>query len=233
MMRRRLCCLAVLVVALSPPVAFGLQTEFDATIATVNGDLILKTDILWNLALDPDVAPAEFWDAKTQDMMLRTLIDQRLLLQEAAKLPSTRVSTEEVQDEIQKLAAQMNPPDDTTRFSRRLDLVGLTSDRLVRIVRNRLRILKFVDFRFRSFVVVTEPEIQSYFDAEVKPEYPNATQAELEAALKAQHDTIERLLVEEKINNAIDVYLDEARARAEIVRLDEPPQPAHEAGGTR
>ena len=38
------------------------QNLFDATIADVNGDLILQSDILWNLALDPAVAPAEFWD---------------------------------------------------------------------------------------------------------------------------------------------------------------------------
>lgn len=198
------------------------QTEIDATLVMVNGDLVTKSDVLWNLALDPEVAPAEFWDPKIQDMMLRTLIDQRILLQEALKLPATRGTDEEIQAEIAQLTNKFNA-DDPMRFEKRLELVGLTGPRLSRIIRARLRILKFIDFRFRSFVVVTEPEIQAYFDAERRPKLDGQTEAAIAAQLAADHDEIEKLLAEEKINNAIDVYLEEARARAEVVRLDEAP----------
>ncbi len=198
------------------------QTEIDATLVMVNGDLVTKSDVLWNLALDPEVAPAEFWDPKIQDMMLRTLIDQRILLQEALKLPATRGTDEEIQVEVTELTNRFNA-DDPMRFEKRLELVGLTGPRLSRIIRARLRILKFIDFRFRSFVVVTEPEIQAYYDAEVRPKLEGQTEAAIAADLAAKHEQIERLLAEEKINNAIDVYLEEARARAEVVRLDEAP----------
>jgi len=218
---RRIALVALVALALWPtPTARG-QAELDRTLATVNGDLILKSDVLWNLALDPEVAPAEFWDAKVQEMMLRTLIDQRLLLQEALKLPTTRATDEELQVETNKLAAQFNTPDDPMRFEQRLQLVGLTGPRLQRIVRARLRITKFVDFRFRSFVVVTDPEIRAYFDAEIRPKLPDRTEAAANAALEAQRKAIEQLLVEEKINNSIDVFLEDARARAEVIRLDE------------
>ena len=82
------------------------QVELDATLTAVNGDVILKSDVLWNLALDPAVAPAEFWLPEIQERMLRTLVDQRLLLQEAAKLPATRSTDEEVAAEINKIADQ-------------------------------------------------------------------------------------------------------------------------------
>lgn len=194
----------------------------DATVATVNGEVVLKSDVLWNLALDREVAPAEFWDPKVQDMMLRTIVDQRLLLQEAAKLPATQATDEEVSKEIASLASQFNDAGDPNRFEARLRLVGLEMPRLARIVRDRLQITKFVDFRFRSFVVVTEPEIKAYFDAEIRPKLGDQTEAALAATLAAQRADIERVLVEEKINNAIDVYLEEARSRAEVVRLLEP-----------
>ena len=145
--------LAVLLAVAPCRVAEARQSLFDATIADVNGDLILQSDILWNLALVPAVAPAEFWDPAVQRLMLRTLIDQRILIQEAAKLPATRVTDEEIAAARGELGQVFNTPDDSTRFERRQRLVGLSGPRLEGILRERQQILKFVDFRFRSFVL--------------------------------------------------------------------------------
>jgi hypothetical protein len=201
-----------------PPAA----AVIDETTARVNGDLILKSEILWNLALLPNVAPTQFWESRTQEMMLRTLIDQRLILQEAAKLPSIRVTEEDVAKAIAEARDEFDRADDTQRFEQRCQLVGLTGPRLAEIVRARVTITKFVDFRFRTFVVVTEPEIKRYFDTEIKtkPELQGLTQAALQAAFDANHAAIEKVLVEEKVNEAIDTFLEEARARANVVRLD-------------
>ena len=209
-------CAAVFVVVSALP-GVAAQDVFDGTVAEVDGELILKSDILWNLALDPAVAPAEFWDPATQKLMLRTLIDQRILLQEAAKLPATRVTDEEIAAAREELAGKFNGSDDPTRFERRLQLVGLSGPRLGAILRERQQILKFVDFRFRSFVVVTEPEIVRYFESELKPNLEDQTAVALEKAFAAERPTIERALIEEKINNAIDEYLEQARARARVV----------------
>jgi|CXWL01.1.fsa_nt_gi hypothetical protein len=212
-------CAAVFVVVTALPGVAG-QDVFDGTVAEVDGELILKSDILWNLALDPAVAPVEFWDPAVQRLMLRTLIDQRILLQEAAKLPATRVTDEEIAVAREDLAGKFYVSDDPTRFERRLQLVGLSGPRLGAILRERQQILKFVDFRFRSFVVVTEPEIVRYFESEVKPSLEDQTAVALEKAFAAERPTIERALIEEKINNAIDEYLEQARARARVVVFD-------------
>ena len=100
--------------------------------------------------------------------------------------------------------------------------MGLSGPRLERILGVRLRILKFIDFRFRSFVVVTEPEIERYFDLEVRPSLPDQTPAAIAEALAAKRREIERVLVEEKINSSIDEYLEAARGRAQVVVFDEP-----------
>ncbi len=211
---------AVLVVVTALP-GVAAQDAFVGTVAEVDGQLILKSDILWNLALDPTVAPAEFWDPAVQRLMLRTLIDQRILLQEAAKLPATSVTDEEIAAAREKLILDFNESgDDPTRFERRLQLVGLSGPRLGAILRERQQILKFVDFRFRSFVVVTEPEIVRYFETEVKPELEGQTPVALEEAFATQRPTVERALIEEKNNSAIDEYLEQARARARVVVFD-------------
>jgi hypothetical protein len=208
---RALCILWI--VAAHPVLA---QSVLDATVATVNGEYVMKSDVLWNLALDPTVRPEDFWSQPTQDLMLRTLIDQRLLLQEASKLPATTVGDEEVADYIKGLAERFNS-DDANRFTRRLALVGLTGPRLETIVRDRLQIEKYVDFRFRSFIVLTEPEVRQYFDTEIKPKLEDQTAAGLDKIFAAQRPKIEQSMTEEKITTAIDTYLEEARSRAEVV----------------
>lgn len=193
----------------------------DSTVGVVNGDVILKSDVMWNLALDPSVRPDQFWNPRAQELMLRTLIDQRLLLQEAQKLPLLRPSSDEIQTYISDLAAKFNSAgDDPTRFERRQELVGLDRDRFEQIVRDRLLILKFVDFRFRSFVVVTEPEIVRYFETEEKPKLVDQSEGAVAAVLAARRDQIEKLLIEEKINESIEAFLEEAQARSEIVVFD-------------
>lgn len=214
------CVAALLVAAVAMP-ADARQGVFDATVADVDGDLILQSDILWNLALDPAVAPSEFWDPAIQRLMLRTLVDQRILLQEAAKLPASRVTDEEIAAAREDVARAFNSSDDTTRFERRMRLVGLTGPRLNEILRARQQILKFVDFRFRSFVVVTEPEIVRYFESEVKPNLPDQSPGAVNEALTAKRSDIEQALIEEKINSSIDEFLEQARERARVVIFDE------------
>ena len=218
---RRLLCIAVVLVAASWHVD-ARQAVLDGTVAEVDGELILKSDILWNLALDRTVAPGEFWDPAVQGLMLRTLVDQRILLQEAAKLPATSVTEEEIAAAREKLILEFNDiGDDATRFESRLRLVGLSSQKLNAILHERQQILKFVDFRFRSFVVVTEPEIVRYFESEEKPTLEDQSPGSVEKALAARRREIEQLLIEEKINSSIDEYLEQARARARVVVFDE------------
>jgi hypothetical protein len=198
---------------------YPAQQPFDATVATVNGEVIYRSDILWQLALDPTLAPEDFWKSENHELMLRTLIDQRLLLQDATRLPETSPSDSEVGVMREQLAARFNSTDDPTRFERRLQLVGLSGPRLNSILADRIRITKFVDFRFRSFVVVTEPEIVEYFDTEIRPQLPDSTEEAARQVLAARRAEIELVLTEEKINAAIDVYLEQLRARADVTRL--------------
>ena len=41
--------------------------------------------------------------------------------------------------------------------------VGLTSEKLDEIIEQRLKIEKYLDFRFRNFVVITQKEISDYY----------------------------------------------------------------------
>ena len=151
--------------ALSP--AYG-QEVVDKMVATVNADgatecagvcLITYSDLLWQLALQPDT-PLDNPTSADLNRALRLVIDQRLILQEAEKLPSIAPTAEEIKtarDELVKNFASQ------AEFQQRLQRVGLTAEKLDEILDQRLRIEKYLDFRFRNFVVITQQEIADYY----------------------------------------------------------------------
>jgi len=128
----------------------------DRLVAVVNETPITESDLLWFLALDAE-APAGSFSDEMKRSALRQFIDQELLYQEAEKLPSIEVKPEEINQYISELIHRF--PSEST-FRRRLDAVGLDQTTLQQIVQRRLVILQFMEFRFRAFVFVTDPEIQ-------------------------------------------------------------------------
>jgi hypothetical protein len=209
---------ALLLLAVAVPAAGArAQTVLDETVAIVNGELIAKSDVLWNLALAADVSPEDFWKSHIQRSMLESVLDQTLLLQEAATLPAIRVSDEEVDERIKAISDGFVSADDPDRFVRRQALVGLTRDRFEEIVRDRLRIEKFVDFRFKSFVVVTEAELDRFFETEIRPTLVERGLVVTDQEKARLRPEAERGVVEEKTNAAIEAYLASARDGAEIV----------------
>ena len=147
----------VLVFIISPQCA--AQQVVDKMVATVNAgvktDLITYSDLLWQLALQPGTVldnPA----SEDLNRALRLLIDQRLILQEAEKLPTIVPTQKEISDARDELARNFPSQND---FQQRLLRVGLTSEKLDEIVERRLKMEKYLDFRFRNFVVISQKEI--------------------------------------------------------------------------
>jgi hypothetical protein len=84
---------------------------------------------------------------------------------------------------------------------------------------------RFVEFRFRSFVLVTEQDIQRYYDEKLAPQMRNAGQVppSLDQVIDGVtvREKISAILKQERINQEIDAWLSAARQRADIVQLAE------------
>jgi hypothetical protein len=98
--------------------------------------------------------------------------------------------------------------------------VGLTSEKLDEIVEQRLKIEKYLDFRFRNFVVISQKEIADYYRDTYVPRFQGRNPGRIVPTLEQSRDEIERTLVEAKIESETDAFLDTARERAEIVMLN-------------
>jgi hypothetical protein len=195
------------------------QEMVDRMVAVVNGrELITLTDLLWQLALQPAV-PLE--EPRQEDLRraLDLLIDQRLIAQEAEKLPSAEPTEDEVNAELARL---VNFFPSQAAFYERLDRVGLGRDsaQLREIVRARVRIRKFLDFRFRSFTVVTPREVEDYYRDVFVPRLRRTAPGRIIPRLEEVSAELENELIEVKIEADTDDFLEQTRTNAEITILD-------------
>jgi len=208
--------LLLLVLLFHPAVG---QRVVDKMVATVNAgartDLITYSDLLWQLALQPNT-PLDNPTSADLNKALQLLIDQHLILQEAEKLPTLEPTAKEISDARDALARNFASQPE---FQARLLKVGLTSEKLDQIVEQRLRMEKYLDFRFRNFVVISEKEIADFYRESFVPRFHARFPERIVPKLEEVSARIERNLTESRIESDTDTFLESARDRAEIVML--------------
>ena len=196
------------------PSAVSAQVIADKTVASVtNGsratpDLITYSDLVWQLALEPNTPLADKPSSENLNRALRLMQDQVLVLQEARKLPSgepPEVINAEVKKRRDELAQMMGSE---TNLRERMARVGLTSEHLDSILRDRLMVDRYFDFRFRAFVVIAPQEITDRYNET----YGRARNSgKIVPTLDEVRSRIEEDLRVEKIAAEIDAFVDNLR----------------------
>jgi hypothetical protein len=195
------------------------QEIVDKTVATVSDgvrtELITYSDLMWQLALTPGVflTPASSDDLNRS---LQIIIRQRLIALEAERLPSTEPTEKEINTEINRILAAFGS---TADFVKRLNAVGFSSisdENFQRMMRQRLAIEKYLDFRFRSFVVITPDDESEYYRDVFVPEFKRRNPGIVVPEIKTVRTRISDILTETKVESDIETFLDNARNRADI-----------------
>src|SRR5215218_5009352 len=183
------------------------QQVVDKMVATVNAgvrtDLITYSDLMWQLALQPRTV-LDNPSSEDLNRALRLLIDQRLILQEAEKIPTIIPTQKEVSDARDELARNFAS---VTEFQERLQRVGLTSEKLNEIVEQRLKMEKYLDFRFRNFVVISQKEIADYYRDVYVRRFQTRFPGRIVPTLEQSREEIEKALMETKIESDTDAFL--------------------------
>ena len=199
------------------------QQMVDKTVATISDggrtELITYSDLKWQLALQPNVSinPPSSEDL---NRALRLLIDQRLFSLEAERLPRDPATKQEINAKINEIVSYFPTPGE---FERRLNSVGFKSvsdPNFERIIAQRIAIDKYLDFRFRSFIVVTGEDEAVYYRDVYAPEFRRKNRGVIVPSLESKRAEIVTLLTEERVAQQIETFLDEAKRRAEIVILN-------------
>jgi hypothetical protein len=200
------------------------QETVDKTVATVSDgvrtELITYSDLLWQLALQPRAQ----LQPPTSDELNRTLqllINQRLFALEAQRLPSNPPTDGEVKEEIDRILKLFSS---SVEFEQRLRTVGFDSisdDNFQRMIRQRIAIEKYLDFRFRSFVVITPEDELKYYREVFTPEFRRQSPGLLLPAIDEVRPRLNAALTENKVEQEIEKFLDDAKRRADVVVLFE------------
>lgn len=204
------------------------QAVSDKTVATVtngaraNPDLITYSDLVWQLALEPARAAPERPTSEELNQTLKRVEDQLLILQEARKLPLAQ--TPDAQKEFDQMVSDRRTEliqafGSRARLEERMSRVGLTSDQLDAILRDRVTIERYLDFRFRAFVLVSAQEITDRYEKTYRSQ---RNSGKLVPTLEQARDAIERDITEEKIAEEIGKFVDNLRDQpgTEIVILN-------------
>lgn len=201
------------------------QETVDRLMATVGdgvtNSLITYSDLLWQLALQPN-APINPPTKESLDKALELTIQQRLIGLESERLPQAAPTKEEVDNEIRRIIRSF--PSVNT-FVERLRFVGFTSTddpNFVRLIERRVAIERYLDFRFRSFVLITADDEEKFYREVFVPQFRRQNPNVIVPALDDVRASINTRLTEEQIAADIERFLEESRERAEINILSRP-----------
>lgn len=206
------------------PAAEG-QEVVDKTVATVSDgvrtELITYSDLVWQLALIPGI-PISPPTSADLNRALQLVIRQRLIALEAERLPrGIEPGEDEIREEIELTLRSFST---SAEFISRLNTVGFKSvsdENFRALIAQRIAIQKYVDFRFRSFVVITPEEELRYYREIYTPEFRRDNPGRILPQIDEVRAEINKILTDEQVAADIERFIDNAEARADIVMLAE------------
>jgi hypothetical protein len=139
---------------------------------------------------------------------LEAAIDQRLMYQEAARLPQAAVSDEDLQRVLDALLETR--PDLTSRVPR---------SELRRLIRRQAVILRYVDFRFRPQIRIEEADLRAAWneDFEGEPQGPAFEEAAPELRARLERAVLDR---------RIEEWVKDLRGRSDVRYVEGPGSPS-------
>jgi hypothetical protein len=197
---------AALVVALALPGAAGGASPpgrevVERVVAVVDDRPLLVSDVRAQRAVS----------GLADGPALEAAIDERLMYAEAARIPQAEVSAAE-EDRALALLLETKP-------SLRAD-VG--DPGLRRLLHRQLAILKYVEFRFRPQVRVSDDDVRKAWEEEQagRPAGP---------ALEDEQEAIRARLERQALDDRVEAWVKELRARGEVRYVPPSPPPGPDA----
>jgi hypothetical protein len=201
------------------------QKLVDKIVATVSDgtrtELITLSDLKWQIALQPGT-PLDPPRKEDLQAALQRQINQRIFALEAARLPRNAPTDKEIADRIKELVGYFPS---AAEFEKRLRMVGfetVNDDNFENLIAQRLAIEKYIDFRFRSFVVITLEDEEEYYKNVFLPDFRRKYPGAIVPEFNAVKQEIENRITEERVEKQIIDFLDEAKRRVQIVIISEP-----------
>ena len=193
------------IVFLLVPAGTARTAPVDHIVAAVNNEVITAGELRQAVALNERIGkPATDREALQRDT-LAGLITRRLLVQEAERLKFVEVSADDLDAALKSVKARFASSAAFDEFLRNTDL---TQQELSRMLGEQLLVEKFAAKKVGLFVRVTHDELERYFE-EHASSFPGKRFPDVQKS-------ISDFLTNGKINQQLDAYIAELRAKADI-----------------
>ncbi|HJT70626.1 MAG TPA: hypothetical protein VJ731_10525 [Terriglobales bacterium] len=202
----------------------------DRTVATVNGHVVLLSDLEDELRVECLLQNHAITQITQEDRKaaLDRLTDQELLREQMRTAELKPIPAEAVQEQVNTIKEDAVRVRAGKSWETILSEHGVSEKLVEKHVADELQELRFIDARFRPSVQVSPEEIQEYYKDELVPKLPVSDPVSLaEIAPK-----IREILVQKKIDQMLETWLQELRTQATI-RILQSSDGAPSQSGTR
>jgi hypothetical protein len=195
----------------------------DRIVAVVNQQVITLGDVEQEekfqdlgLVADPLAEDRKETQKLIQSEIIHKLIQQRLIRDQVLSFPGSEVNSSEVERQMEALKQKWGGEQ---QFQRMLAGDDISLDGLRQRLEWQMQVLKFLDSRFRQFVVVEPKEIEEYYTKEFLPELAKRGET-INPPLTQVEEQIRQIIAEDKINAEVDSWLKSLTQSATISIFD-------------
>lgn len=208
-----------------PPKLPGMPVEgeeVDRVVAVVNGELILDSDVDQERRFSALLPYGEAQGPYNRDAAMERLINRDLILQQLRLQQGDEITQEAASRDLDALRKSLPECkkyrcETQAGWDKFLATEGFTEESLTSLWRQRMEVLSFIELRFRMGVRITPQEIETYYEKTLKPQY--AALQVTPPPVSAISSRIQEVLLEQRVSNLLDDWLDSLRAQGNVVVL--------------
>lgn len=191
----------------------------DRMVAVVNKRVVLESELEQTTRVECLVQGKSLEKLTPADTaaVLERLIDRSLLQQQILDGADLDPAPEEVGSQVKELRAQLPNAASDEAWKALLSSYGLSQGDVEDHFIVQSRIMRFVDLRFRGLVRVDKIAIRAYYEQRLLPQLRQ--RGAPEPPLAEVSDRIEKVLVEQSIDEMMGRWLETLRAQAHIEKI--------------
>jgi peptidyl-prolyl cis-trans isomerase SurA len=202
--------------------AFGVIVDRIAVTVGTQAITSSELDLTIRLTAFLNQGPVDFSTANRRKTVER-LIEQRVVLKELDFSKFTKPSMKEVEPRLSGILKLLFA-DNQAAYRAALEKHQITEDDLKRYLLWQMTFFRFIDFRFRPGIQVSESDIQDYFKSTILPLAQKANPGKA-ISIDEYHDRIERILMARREEVEMQGWLADTRKHTKIEYRDEELKP--------
>ena len=199
------------IVLASPAIAMAQSAQLaqivDAIVVRIEDDIITLSE-LRELAAYQQLLDGH---SQSNDEIRSELIEQWVVNNEATTTGFPLPAQTEADRELSRVESSFSSP---AVYQQRLEAIGLTVAAVRRIVTRQIYLARYLDYKFRSSIQVTDVAIADYYRDHLVPELK--AKGQQPPPLTDVTDQIQEVLVEQGVNERTAAWFDETKPRLKI-----------------